>query len=490
MRIVMKEELTDLLRAITEDLDIPSHMYEDAVLRYTDIGEWLAMEESELAQFQPDIYPQGSFRLGTVVRPLARDEYDIDLVCHLKIRKENTTQHELKDRVGKRLKARDDIKEILKSSRRCWLLDYPEQFHMDVLPTIPNEKRPPNGILLTDTALQLWQRSNPIDYAEWFKEQMKVVFREKRAAYAKRYELSIEDVPDYEVKTPLQRVVQLLKRHRDMHFQDDHDNRPVSIIITTLAGHAYENQGDLFDALTGVISNMPSFIERREDGTWWVQNPVDPDENFADKWNESPKRREAFFKWLEKVHDDFVTASQSGTLTKSAAALSPVLGRDVVSRAASSLGVPSRGLTAKAAARTAPLVPPLGNIAHCIAPIWPIKLQYRVSIRGVVFPGSQRSRTRWPLTKRPVPRNVWLRFEARTNVPEPYEVRWQIVNTGRDAMLADGLRGDEFEVSNGSSKHVRWETTEYRGTHWIEAFIIRDGLCVARSKPFKVRIRG
>lgn len=210
--MVMKEDLSEFLRAVADDLDIPGHLYEDAVLKYTDVGEWLAQEDSELAQYEPDIYPQGSFRLGTMIRPINdAEEYDIDLVCHLKIKKENTTQKELKDRVGKRLKAREDIEEILNESRRCWVLDYPEPFHMDVLPVIPNIDQLPNGILLTDTELHLWQFSNPIDYAEWFKEQMKVVLREKRAAYAKRYQMSIEEVPEYEVKTPLQRVVQILK---------------------------------------------------------------------------------------------------------------------------------------------------------------------------------------------------------------------------------------------------------------------------------------
>jgi hypothetical protein len=77
-----------------------------------------------------------------------------------------------------------------------------------------------------------------------------------------------------------------------------------------------------------------------------------------------------------------------------------------------------------------------------------------------------------------------------TNVPEPFDVRWQVVNTGKDAIAADCLRGDAFEESNGATKNVRWEATHYRGTHWIEAFIIRHGVCVARSQPFKVRIRG
>ncbi|MEW4453057.1 nucleotidyltransferase [Bremerella sp. JC817] len=491
MHMVMKEELSDFLRAVADDLDIPGHLYEDAVVKYTDVGEWLAQEDSELAQFDPDIFPQGSFRLGTMVRPINdSEEYDIDLVCHLKIRKENTTQKELKDRVGKRLKARDDIKEILIESRRCWVLDYPEPFHMDVLPVIPNVEQPPNGILLTDTELRLWQFSNPIDYAEWFKEQMKVVLMEKRAAYAKRYQMSIEEVPEYEVKTPLQRVVQILKRHRDIYFKDDLQNRPISIIITTLAAKAYANQPDLYEALVSVATRMHEHIEKRDNGEWWVENPVEEGENFAHKWNEYPERREAFFNWLEKVRDDFVSASQTESLTKTAAALSPALGRNVVSRAAASLGVPQSGLITKSATISTPQVPALASSSHCVPPVWPISLQYQVNIKGTVHPGSPRSKAKWAMTQRPVPRNVWLRFEAKTNVPEPYEVRWQVVNTGQDAIVANGLRGDEFEESNGANKHIRWEGTEYRGTHWIETFIIRHGVCVARSQPFKVRIRG
>ena len=489
MRIQMKNELNDLLKAITEDLDIPTHAYEDAAFRYADIGEWLAQEDSELAKFDPDIYPQGSFRLGTVVKPLGRDEYDIDLVCHLKIKKENTTQQELKDRVGKRLAAREDIKKILKPSRRCWLLDYPEQFHMDVLPTIPNEERQPNGILLTDTELRLWQYSNPIDYADWFKSQMRVMLTEKRAAYAKSFQMSIEEVPDHEVKTPLQRVVQLLKRHRDVHFKDDQKNRPVSVIITTLAAHAYKNQGDLADALTGIIQDMPNFVERRKDEKWWVENPVDPGENFADKWNEYPSRRIAFFTWLDKVHEDFLNASQTVSLVKSASLLSPVLGRNTTSRALVSLGIiKTTSVTAK---KHEISVPALANSAHCLSPSFGMQLdpQCRVSISGSVYSRIGGKKKLWKLSNRPVPKNIALKFVANTNVSGPYEIRWQVVNTGSEAHLANELRGD-FGSLPMDSGDVRWETTGYVGTHWIEAFVIQNGVCIARSKPLYVRVRG
>ena len=211
-------------------MDIPEHVYEDATLKYEDVGNWLGAEDSDLLRYAPEIYVQGSFRLGTVVRPInEEDEYDIDLVCHLEIEKEQTTQKDLKEMVGDRLKKRDDLAKILEPSRRCWTLEYPAEnqmprFHMDVLPAIPNMERPPTGILLTDTELKLWQKSNPRAYADWFYERMKVIFQEKRAAFAESIQAAnVEEVPEWQVKTPLQTAVQILKRHRDIHFQGRED---------------------------------------------------------------------------------------------------------------------------------------------------------------------------------------------------------------------------------------------------------------------------
>ena len=84
-----------------------------------------------------------------------------------------------------------------------------------------------------------------------------------------------------------------------------------------------------------------------------------------------------------------------------------------------------------------------------------------------------------------MPKKYAIRFEANTNVPHPYEVQWQVVNTGTEA--AGNLRGG-FEVSDGGSG-VRWETTAYAGTHWVEAFVVKNGVCVARSGRRYVRIR-
>ncbi|HCS77937.1 MAG TPA: hypothetical protein DIW05_09720 [Syntrophaceae bacterium] len=493
-------ELDKLLINTASILDIPDHVYEDATLKYEDVGNWLGAEDSELFNYAPDIYVQGSFRLGTVVRPIsAKDEYDIDLVCHLSINKENISQKDLKEMVGMRLKKRKDLAEILKPSRRCWILEYPTgnhmpNFHMDILPAIPNIARQPTGILLTDTELKLWQKSNPKAYADWFYERMKVIFQERRAAFAESIQANIEDVPAWQVKTPLQTAVQILKRHRDIYFLDKQDLKPVSIIITTLAALSYENQPSVYDALIGIMQKIETnwgkkgFVEYRN-GKWWVANPVDDDENFADKWNEYPARRESFLAWLKKVQRDLNAAITSRNFNESAETLAPVLGRSTIARAAQNIGRPISSTALVPMAETIQ-VPALGDTRHCQASQWPEKLTYKANVSASIHLKEYSAKKKlWDLTNRSVPKNIWLRFLVKTNVPQPYDVRWQVVNTGREALEADQLRGDFYNSNTSNNNCVRWEHTSYVGTHWVEAFIIKNGSCVARSGRKLVKIR-
>src|SRR5690606_9354596 len=126
-----------------------------------------------------------------------------------------------------------------------------------------------------------------------------------REAMARAASASIEDIPVWRVRTSLQRAVQLLKRHRDLRFAADADDRPTSIIITTLAARAYRGQPQTYEALLDLVRAMPGYIERR-DGTWWVANPVHPGENFADKWNEKAGRKTAFDNWLKAAEADLL----------------------------------------------------------------------------------------------------------------------------------------------------------------------------------------
>ena len=93
--------LNNYLLRIASNLDIFETMREKAETSYRAVGQWLGDcdDDSEVK-----IMPQGSFYLGTVIRPVSdADEYDIDLVCLLKNAKYKS-EAEIKNIVGNRLK--------------------------------------------------------------------------------------------------------------------------------------------------------------------------------------------------------------------------------------------------------------------------------------------------------------------------------------------------------------------------------------------------
>ena len=114
---------------------------------------------------------------------------------------------------------------------------------------------------------------------------MQTRFDINRKAYL--IEKQVEDVPDYKIKTPLQQSIQICKRHRDIWFEENKSHyhekaKPISIITSTLAALAYNNEGDLHEAFWNIVSNMHEHIKRDIHGATSILNPVDPLENFAD----------------------------------------------------------------------------------------------------------------------------------------------------------------------------------------------------------------
>ena len=79
-----KFRYNEFLESLGEVLDISDVQLEAAKTSYEAVGRWLSREASPIAKYKPVIYPQGSFRLGTVVKPIAdEDNFDVDVVCLL-----------------------------------------------------------------------------------------------------------------------------------------------------------------------------------------------------------------------------------------------------------------------------------------------------------------------------------------------------------------------------------------------------------------------
>lgn len=340
--------ISRLLNATVEELDISPQQYELAVRRYKDLGQWLVDQEIG----DPDVYPQGSFQLGTVLRPVWDGDFDIDLVFLRFLAKESITQDKLRAQAGLLLGAYIDERgasngnPALTERGRCWELTYPgDRFHMDVLPVIPDPDGDNTSVLLSDRNMFQWQHSNPIGYANWFWASIgeaAVIGRAQQLAA--KLQRDVEDVPRWLVRTTLQSVVQLLKLHRDIYFRDNPHDKPASILITTLATRAYSGASDLFEAFRKVARDLQSYVERRND-TWWVPNPAHGEENFADKWNTNPIRKKRFDEWVQTLIADTDWWAGSNGIDEAVRILGDALGPAPVQAGAKRVGASLSALT-------------------------------------------------------------------------------------------------------------------------------------------------
>jgi hypothetical protein len=363
--ITTTKEAEAFLKALADELEISEARYEQAYTSYKSFGGWLSRPESTVRQYKPNVYVQGSFRLGTVIKPISENEdYDVDAVSQFDLIATNScSQKTLKDLLGTEVKAYHRHKSMTKpvrEGRRCWVLDYADgaQFHMDIVPAVPDAARlkalleerrmssvwSTTSIAITDNerwnyALNDadWCRSNPKGYAEWFQSRMKNEFESRRRVLAESVKKRVEDIPDYRVRTPLQSAIMILKRHRDWRFANDLKNKPISIILTTLAAHAYQSEPTIGRALISILKNMDSFI-KVSNGKYVIENPSDPLENFADKWAEFPERAQSFFDWLKAAREDFTRVAIQIDRKQISEGIEKSFGKSLIERATRRLG--------------------------------------------------------------------------------------------------------------------------------------------------------
>lgn len=333
----MYKNIDNLLNKLAKEIDIPDSLFDVAEKRYISVGEWLNRKDSYLNKIgaNVDIYPHGSTKLGTMIKPTTNDdEYDIDVVCEIKnVSKNISTQKQLKETLGKDIKSyarAHNMNNIPNNGNRCWTLNYHDnaQFHMDFLGAIPNHntkgihlecdmnsadifKSKDYTLAITDQRSPVydkisseWNISNPRGYFNWFKSKMEKRYNIYKEQFAMEASIEIESVPEYKVKTPLQKSIQILKRHRDIYFKNNVDYRISSIIITTLVAHTYENESSIYLTLKKAVEEMPNYIRVNED-KYYISNPVDINENFADKWNHDVMYPKFFFEWLKQLRADF-----------------------------------------------------------------------------------------------------------------------------------------------------------------------------------------
>lgn len=223
------------------------------------------------------------------MRPLGRQEYDLDLVCEVQLdwrRVGNPVV--LLDAVETRLRQHDTYRTMLERKNRCIRVKYASEFHLDILPVCPD---PPSGsdcVVIPDRDALSWKPSNPRGYAAWFESRARL-FRTELIERAQ----PLPGQEPAETKSPLKLVVQLMKRWRDIAYAKNPGAAPISIVLTTLAGRQYTGQQSvneaLADGLNGIVARLPSAGQRLV-----VLNPANPNEDLSESWNDSAESYEAF----------------------------------------------------------------------------------------------------------------------------------------------------------------------------------------------------
>jgi hypothetical protein len=289
-----------------------------------------------LAIASPEVFAQGSMALGTTVKPREREEFDVDLVCLVEADWALLSPVKLYDLVYDRLRQHATYAKMLVEKERCLRLEYAGQFHLDIIPACP---APTEGvpwgrlaIVIPDKERHEWIATNPRGFGEWFSSRA-------MPAQVERVAMSVKPLPANQEsgsKTVLQRMVQLFKRRRDVHFNGG-GSAPKSILLTTIDGMFYSGENSLCKGVNNVLDRLIE-VGRSHAGSLppKVVNPTDPDENLARHWREDRRHFEKFIEYVAVFREGMTRLATARGMEEVAAVLQELFdpkGTGVVNRA-------------------------------------------------------------------------------------------------------------------------------------------------------------
>lgn len=316
-----EEKLNMIFDNLANGLNITQTMMEKAETAYHALGEHIKNTNEE---WDVTIYPQGSFQLGTVIKPVNDEEqYDVDLVVLVKA--PHYSAESLRNEVLQVLESHGRYEGKIENKKPCIRIQYADsaQFHMDIASA-------QEFGMSNDTSINIarfdgdesyfYEISNPKGYIEWFKKTMQFeeLQKSQRALYEK-CQTEVEELELSKMRTPLQKAIQILKRHRDIFFADraNVDDKPSSIIITTLCAMAYEDllgkyvKDNIYLTVVNMLENFSTYLKKNDNGEYYLENPSNPKENFLKKWCDNPKLVTAFEQWIVKAKTDIIYNPES-----------------------------------------------------------------------------------------------------------------------------------------------------------------------------------
>lgn len=323
----LESQLDLLLYEVAKALELPPDLRNLANSHYRALGRHIESPASVLAQYRPEIYPQGSFALDTTNPPWGRTEFDLDFVIELALYRGDpmTLLTLLRACVSENSEWAKRL-ELLKRGIR---ISYANQFHLDLIAGRPDlsGRQLPDSIEVPDRRLSDWTCSNPKGYRRWFEARCA-----QRLSLLVKAQAPLPPNEPAEEKAVLKLVAQLTKRHRDVEFQGA-DNAPRSIVLTTLAGVLYQGEATLYQGLCTFLQRLIAAVERNGTKPLSVYNPTNSEECFSESWIAKPQEYVVFVHWLYEFRDRVVALATLRGLEAIRDSLADLFGQEISQKA-------------------------------------------------------------------------------------------------------------------------------------------------------------
>lgn len=395
-----------------------------------------------------DTVPQGSWAHRTIIRPADGFEFDADFLVQLTEDTDwNDNPRSYANAAWSAVSNHGTYGPMSKKKDRCIRVTYANDCHIDIVPYLILGC---GREVIVNRDRNEFEDTNPIGFTQWLQEK------------------------DTLTNGNLRKVLRLLK-----YLRDHRDAFKVkSVLLTTLVGNIADQwrtgdpdyYKDVLTTLLHLVEDLDTWLQANETKPW-ISDPSCPQTSFNHRWTDDQYR--VFRDKIHKLAPKIRTAYDASTPSESISAWQDVFGPDFPS-----------ALTAKASA-TSPTkrtwTPPSSRAPGevFIEEKFPVtNTNHAVITSEIAQPRDRAERRALKARAGRVRKQHSLIFRIDTDVPEPYKVFWKVRNHGQEARARNALRGQIVPDDGARQKR---ESTLYTGHHYVECYIVKDGVCVARA---------
>lgn len=389
-----------------------------------------------------DVIPQGSFAHKTIIRPFTGNDFDADVLLPMD-EEPGWEPKKYTMELQKTLEASKKYEGKTTLGKRCVTIDYADDFHIDVVPFVT---RADSSTYITHRIDNEWIRQDPVALTEWIEESSRVT------------------------NGHLIRVIRLVK-----YLRDRSSLNVASVVLTVLLTERVHSFAGV-DEYQNVATTLVSLVEDLNDylgpmsSAPWVDDRIG--QNLADRLTPTGfiSLQSQLKTWARKMR-----AALDAPSSESVDKWRQVFGDKFGASAKAELMLSASAAPVETyEKREAPGEQSLERDHHI-----PVRLQPGARFRLVGrMSATRRATGRYrPMSATgnhvPIGRSLSFTVEDCT-VPAPYDVYWKVRNAGVEAVERHNLRG---EIVKGGEKIT--ETSSFAGNHWVQAWIVKDGVAIA-----------